>query len=70
MNSIDIETLLTILFVEIDDWYQEKGHQWMAGRAGRKPKFSASLSALAEYVELIGQLTNSLDPKSSAPTLN
>ncbi len=25
MNTIDVETLFTIRFVEIDDWYQLKG---------------------------------------------
>ena len=42
MNSIDIETVFTILFVEIDDWYQENGQQWLKGKAGRKPAFSDS----------------------------
>jgi len=42
MTSIDIETLLTILFVHVDDWYQAKGRPLLAGKAGRKPEFSDS----------------------------
>jgi len=42
MTSIDMETLLTIVFVRIDDWYQTSGQRWMAGKAGRKPQFSDS----------------------------
>lgn len=53
MNSITAETLFTILFVSIDDWYQAKGQRWMKGKAGRKPKFSDSevmtLMLAAEY---------------------
>ena len=54
MTSIDIETLFTILFVELDDWYLEKGHQFLAGKAGRNPVFSDSemmtLMLAAEYL--------------------
>lgn len=42
MTSIDLETLLTIIFVLIDDWYQAKGSGWMQGKEGRKPTFSDS----------------------------
>jgi hypothetical protein len=42
MTSIDIETLLTIIFVQVDDWYQEKGQQLLKGKVGRKPAFSDS----------------------------
>jgi hypothetical protein len=42
MTSIDMETLLTIVFVRIDDWYQAKGQQWMKSKVGRKPEFSDS----------------------------
>jgi len=34
---------LTILFVHIDDGYQEKVQPWRSGRAGRKPKLSVSI---------------------------
>ena len=42
MTSIDIETLLTIIFVHVDDWYQDKGQKLLHGKAGRKPDFSDS----------------------------
>jgi hypothetical protein len=42
MTSIDIETLFTITFVHVDDWYQTKGQYLLQGKAGRKPIFSAS----------------------------
>ncbi len=53
MNSIDIESVFTILFVLIDDWYQNNS-QWLAGKAGRKARFSDSevmtLMLAAEYL--------------------
>lgn len=42
MNSISIETLLTIVYVQVDDWYQEKGQWLLSGKTGRKPSFSDS----------------------------
>lgn len=42
MTSISIETLLTILFVQVDDWYQTTGCQLLQGKVGRKPRFSDS----------------------------
>lgn len=42
MTSISIETLLTIIYVLVDDWYQEKGHELLKGKVGRKPQFSNS----------------------------
>lgn len=42
MTSIDLETLLTIIFVLIDDWYQARGGRMMKGKVGRKPSFSDS----------------------------
>jgi len=42
MNSIDVETLFAILFVEIDNWYQPKGRQWLRGKVGRPAEFSES----------------------------
>ncbi len=54
MTSIDIDTLFTILFVHIDDWYLTKGRQFLATKVGRKPKFSDSevltLMLGAEYL--------------------
>ena len=42
MTSIDIETLLTIIYVLVDDWYQSKGQALLKGKAGVKPTFSDS----------------------------
>ena len=42
MTSIDIETLLTIIFVHVDDWYKEKGQQLLRGKVGCKPDFRDS----------------------------
>jgi hypothetical protein len=40
MISIDFETLLTIIYVLVDDWYQAEGVQLMQGKPGVKPVFS------------------------------
>jgi hypothetical protein len=42
MISIDIETLLTIIYVLVDDWYQVKGAPLLQGKPGVKPEFSDS----------------------------
>lgn len=42
MTSIPMETLLTILYVWIDDWYKTEGQAKIERRAGRKPEFSDS----------------------------
>jgi len=42
MPSINIETLLTIVYVLVDDWYQSKGSKFLVGKVGRKPRFSDS----------------------------
>ena len=54
MNSIDIVTLFTILFVVIDDWHQEYCPPRLKRKTGRPPKFSDSevltLMLGAEYL--------------------
>lgn len=59
MTSIDIETLLTIIFVEVDDWYQEKGQKLLKGKAGRKAAFSDSevmtLMIAEDYIPYPGE---------------
>ena len=54
MTSIDLRTLFTTLFVIVDDWHLEKGCQLLAGRVGRKPRFSNSetmtLMLAAEFI--------------------
>lgn len=42
MTSINIETLLTIIYVMVDDWYQATGQQLLKGKVGAKPRFSDS----------------------------
>jgi len=42
MTSIALETLFTILYVLIDDWYKAEGSQLMGGKVGAKPTFSDS----------------------------
>ena len=41
MTSIDMETLLTILYVRVDDWYQAAG-QHLGRQIGRPPRFTTS----------------------------
>ena len=42
MNMIDAPTLLTIIFVLVDDWYQEHGHKFVPPKPGPQPSFSES----------------------------
>jgi hypothetical protein len=42
MESITVSDLLTIIFVLVDDWYQEYGLQLLKGKAGTKPEFRDS----------------------------
>jgi hypothetical protein len=42
MISIDIETLLTIIYVLVDDWYQAEGRHLLKSKPGVKPIFSDS----------------------------
>lgn len=60
MTSIDLETLLTIIFVLIDDWYQARGYRLMKGKVGRKPSFSDSevmtLMVAEEYMPYPGEM--------------
>jgi len=42
MTSIPFETLLTYLYVLVDDWYKGEGATLMQGKVGAKPSFSDS----------------------------
>ncbi len=42
MTSISLETLFTILYVLINDWYKGEDNQLMGGKVGAKPTFSDS----------------------------
>lgn len=39
---VDVETLLTIILVLVDDWYQQSGVRLLKGKRGDKPRFSDS----------------------------
>ncbi len=53
-TSIDIVTLLTIIYVLVDDWYQAEGQWLMRGKPGVKPVFTDSevitLMLAMEYI--------------------
>jgi hypothetical protein len=40
--TIDFETLLTIVYVLVDDWYQHSGRHLLKGKRGAKPVFGDS----------------------------
>ena len=40
MHSIDFPTLLTIMYVPVDDWYKENAPRLLKGKVGAKPAFS------------------------------
>ena len=40
MHSIDFPTLLTIMYVLVDDWYKENAPRLLKGKVGAKPVFS------------------------------
>jgi hypothetical protein len=40
--TVDVETLLTVVFVLVDDWYQAHGVRLLKGKRGAKPTFSDS----------------------------
>jgi hypothetical protein len=42
MNSIPLDYLLTIMYVLIDDWYQQHGRHLLRGKPGVKPTFTDS----------------------------
>jgi len=40
--TVDMETLFTVIFVIVDDWYQQYGVHLLKGKRGAKPAFSDS----------------------------
>lgn len=60
MKSIDIETILTTIFVLVDDWYQSNGKNSSNRKPGRRPTFTDSeimtLMLASEYVPYPGEL--------------
>jgi len=59
MASIDIETILTIVYVLVDDWYEGEGKNLLKGKVGSHPKFKASevltLMLSADYIPYPGE---------------
>ncbi len=59
MRSIPFEELATIVYVLVDDWYQEKGMHLLKGKRGKKPVFSDSevltLLLLMDFVPFPGE---------------
>jgi len=60
MESIDIDTILTIIFVIVDDWYQNNGKKSRNGKPGCRPTFTDSevmtLMLAGEYIPYPGEL--------------
>jgi hypothetical protein len=60
MESIDIDTILTIIYVIVDDWYQNNGKKTRLGKPGCQPTFTDSevmtLMLAGEYVPYPGEL--------------
>jgi len=63
-----METLLTILFVHIDDGYQEKVQPWRSGRAGRKPKLGVSEMMTLMLAAYIRAHHSAMFPKLLTPS--
>ena len=40
MNMIDGSSLLTTIFVLVDDWYQQKGYRYVPLLSGPLPRFT------------------------------
>ena len=59
MNSIDFESLLVIIFVLVDDWYQVEGKPLKPKSCGAKPEMSDSeiltLALIMDYLPFPGE---------------
>ena len=59
MNSIDFETLVTVIFVLVDDWYQLEGKTLRDNLPGAKPIMSDSeiltLGLIMDYLPFPGE---------------
>jgi hypothetical protein len=59
MTSIDLVSLMTLIYVLVDDWYQSKGHGLLKGKAGMKPEFSDSemltLMVMQDFIPYPGE---------------
>ena len=59
MNSIDVETLMVIIFVLVDDWYQSEGKAFKSNVPGTKATMSDSeiltLALMMDYLPFPGE---------------
>ena len=59
MASISFVDLATVVYVVVDDWYQEHGVRLLKGKRGKKPRFSDSevitLVLLMDYLPYPGE---------------
>ena len=59
MNSIDVESLLVIIFVLVDDWYKLEGKLGRVNLPGAKPTMSDSeiltLALMMDYLPFPGE---------------
>jgi hypothetical protein len=59
MISIDVETILTIVYVLVDDWYESQGKLLLKGKVGCRPVFKDSevltLMLCADYIPYPGE---------------
>lgn len=59
MNSIDFESLLVIIFVLVDDWYQSEEKSWSRKSPGVKAEMSDSeimtLALVMDYLPFPGE---------------
>lgn len=58
-TSIDIASLLTIVYVMVDDWYESEGKRLLQGKPGVKPRFRDSevltLALVQDYIPYPGE---------------
>jgi hypothetical protein len=59
MISIDLVSLMTLIYVLVDDWYQTKGYVLLKGKPGMKPEFSDSemltLMVMQDFIPYPGE---------------
>jgi hypothetical protein len=59
-TSIDMISILTTIFVLVDDWYRAKGQVLLKGKPGAKPEFSDSelltLMLAQDFIPYPGEL--------------
>jgi len=67
MTSITIPDLLTILYVLVDDWYQQHGVKFLAGKAGQKPTFTDS-EVITVVTFLLTKALSALNGRSASST--